>query len=696
VVAIPHSDGVTPAAAMRNWMIEEGARLLDGGYPVIPIAAAAKFPGQHVPSRGWEAMVGWQRFCDRLPKAFEIDIWRRWPGCGVGIAGGLIVGADIDVMDADAAGRIEALARAELGDTPAVRIGRAPKKLLVYRSAKPFQKMARHPIEIIARGGQFVAYGTHPETREPYRWPVDELSELPLSALPVVTEEQCRRFLDAAYAMVPPELRRNKLGPDRSAEFYRAQGGELRGTVDAVREALAYIPNDDLDYDSWIRIGLALKGALGDDGLPLWLDWSAQSKKSGKSGRDDTARRAWRGFKPREIGAGSIYFYAGEQGWNPDNALVLNGAVAAAAQAVPNPGAALIAKAVERAASGTVGRDETGPEAESEAGEEPNVEEPPSEPGPNEPPPDDSADIVAGAGGILGEVVGWMIETARFPQPLLCLGAAIATCGALMGHRYRLLDGPDTRTNVMILGLAGSGSGKDHPRRCIISALDRAGLGRYYHGRDMASAQGIIANLSGFFAGVALVDEAGHFFANIMGERAPAHLKAIASLLTELSTSAAGMFMDAARAANKDPDTIRYDIPDPCFGLFATTVAEPLWAALNSGHAIDGFLARFLMFETPLNYPDPQFGAGAVEERIGEIAGSLRRLVVGPGVQPTDLAVNAWGRGGGTPRRLGRARGSAPHPHAMTAREGRRCASSGVPRCPSCPCQRGRGRSIAR
>src|SRR5688572_33234953 len=100
-----------------------------------------------------------------------------------------------------------------------------------------------------------------------------------------------------------------------------------------------------------------------------------------------------------------------------------------------------------------------------------------------------------------------------------------------------------------------------------------------------------------------LVDEIGHVLAGVMGERAPPHLRAIASLLTELSTSASGMFMDDARAANREPDAVRYDVPDPCFSLFATCVSEPLCADLNSVRAIYGFLARFLRVYTTLDEP---------------------------------------------------------------------------------------------
>jgi hypothetical protein len=55
---------------------------------------------------------------------------------------------------------------------------------------------------------------------------------------------------------------------------------EQRGTLEAVTEALRFIANDDLDYDSWVRIGLAIKGALGDDGWPLFEAWSGRAAKN--------------------------------------------------------------------------------------------------------------------------------------------------------------------------------------------------------------------------------------------------------------------------------------------------------------------------------------------------------------------------------------------------------------------------------
>jgi hypothetical protein len=60
---------------------------------------------------------------------------------------------------------------------------------------------------------------------------------------------------------------------------------------------------------------------------------------------------------------------------------------------------------------------------------------------------------------------------------------------------------------------------------------------------------------------------------------------------------------------------------------------------MNSGKALDGFLARFILLETPVNYPDPQMRPEPMEQRLPAIADSLKRLVVGPGVEPTPLAL---------------------------------------------------------
>lgn len=169
------------------------------------------------------------------------------------------------------------------------------------------------------------------------------------------------------------------------------------GTLPAIRSALDWLPNDELDYDSWMRIGMALKGALGDAGGEVFATWSAQAAKDVPA----TTARAWASFKPDRIGAGTIYHLAMERGWQPDAALRLDGSVD---QDGPHPAADLLARL---------------------EGSAPTVADPEK--------PIFSLTI---PDGLVGDLTGYMLATARRPQPLLSLGASLCAIGALMGRRY--------------------------------------------------------------------------------------------------------------------------------------------------------------------------------------------------------------------------------------------------------------------
>ena len=85
---------------------------------------------------------------------------------------------DIDVTDEEVAEELEELAENMLGKS-AVRIGRAPKRAILFRADAPFPKLAAafiapsghsHKVEILGDGQQIVVNGIHPETHQPYRW----------------------------------------------------------------------------------------------------------------------------------------------------------------------------------------------------------------------------------------------------------------------------------------------------------------------------------------------------------------------------------------------------------------------------------------------------------------------------------------------------------------------------------------------
>lgn len=50
-------------------------------------------------------------------------------------------------------------------------------------------------------------------------------------------------------------------------------------TDNEIRELLKYIQNDDLHYDDWIKVGMAIHDATGGEGFGLWDEWSMSSGK---------------------------------------------------------------------------------------------------------------------------------------------------------------------------------------------------------------------------------------------------------------------------------------------------------------------------------------------------------------------------------------------------------------------------------
>jgi hypothetical protein len=315
--------------ADTSWMARVGARLVTNGYAILPIAPGTKKPGQFARA-GWHDYPQWNRHASRATTEHEVATWSTWPDCGVGVVGGAVAALDIDIAeDGDLALRIERLARERLGDTPALRIGKPPKRLLVYRTTEPFAGIRRAPLEVLCLGQQFVAYAEHPDTGQPYAWPDEGLADLDIESLPEIDADRAAAFLDEALALIPPEMRPKSLGAKAAngAAHLCLPAHAQAGTLAAIRSALAWLPNAELDYDSWMRIGMALKGALGEEGAALFAEWSAQAAKNDPA----ATAKAWASFKPARIGAGTIYHLAMEKGWRPDPDLLLDGSQKACA-----------------------------------------------------------------------------------------------------------------------------------------------------------------------------------------------------------------------------------------------------------------------------------------------------------------------------------------------------------------------------
>ncbi len=555
--------------ADTSFMARFGARLVTNGYAILPIGPGTKKPGRF--QRGaWADYPEWNRHAERGTTEVEVATWASWPDCGIGIVGGAVAAVDIDIAeDAELALQIERLARERLGDTPALRIGRAPKRMLVYRTAAPFRGIKRHPLEVLCLGQQFLAYAIHPDTGAPYAWPEEGLADIDITDLPEITAEAAVAFLDEAYALLPENLRQRGLASNAPASDIARSHSQI-GTLPAIESALAWLPNAELDYDSWMRVGMALKGALGEVGAEIFADWSAQATKDVPA----TTIKAWASFKPDRIGAGTIYHLAMERGWQPDPDLRLDGSLPDDAD---HPAAGLLARLDVSIAAASLA--------------------------PAAPPfsltiPD----------GLVGDLTDYMLTTARRPQPLLSLGASLCAIGALMGRNYRTES--NLRSNLYVVGIADSGSGKNHAREIINETFFEAGLAHHLGGNKIASGAGLLTALHRQPAILFQIDEFGMFLSAAADrKRSPRHITEILDNMTELYTSAGGIFL-GAEYANRDGSNERRDINQPCLCVYGTTTPLHFWGALQGANVVDGSLARFLILPSDEDYPDENIAVG--------------------------------------------------------------------------------------
>jgi len=89
-----------------------------------------------------------------------------------------------------------------------------------------------------------------------------------------------------------------------------------------VADALGHI-DADCEYPKWARVGMGLKQSLGEDGFPLWLNWSRTATIKFKGEAD--LRHHWNSFKKTEgsvVTAASIFTMAREAGWTPPTGAV--------------------------------------------------------------------------------------------------------------------------------------------------------------------------------------------------------------------------------------------------------------------------------------------------------------------------------------------------------------------------------------
>ena len=151
---------------------------------------------QPTPCRGKNPNIGGENWNQPLTEQRLAEYITQHPGSNTGIVARGIVGIDVDVTDPEKAVQARGHAAEVFPEGVLIRIGNAPKFLILGADGGDVHWAKPHPVEVFAEGkGQFVAFGRHPDTGRPYVWTGSDPLTTPLMFLPKITGGMVREFL---------------------------------------------------------------------------------------------------------------------------------------------------------------------------------------------------------------------------------------------------------------------------------------------------------------------------------------------------------------------------------------------------------------------------------------------------------------------------------------------------------------------
>ncbi|EPE98595.1 bifunctional DNA primase/polymerase [Rhizobium grahamii] len=606
--------------------------LLANGY--IPVPVDGKRP----------KIRGWSKF---HPKPEQIDGQiRAFPDHrNTGILCGDVVAIDIDAPDADAAEHLRTMALALPGASEALqRVGRAPKITFIFRTTAARRKKITGKyivnghdcqVEILGDGQQFVAFGVHPDTGNPYQWVSASPLDVPFYTLPEIDAET----IDGFVADADLYLASVGVAVSKKAEPHVAQaiGGSFWRQVNSA--ALA-------DPDRWVSNLFPYARQEAGTGA-----WRVTSEDLGRSLEEDIS-----------IHPDGIQDFGTEK-------------TCTAIELVMDFGGAPTAKHAAFWLCERLARDPVDFGWQQDLGVRMTLGSLKKQPiaAANDDEPDEENDAeqkvampsVAGLPehlcyppGAVGEFAKFIVGCARFPSPHLALVASLAFTAGLIGRRFK---GPTgLRSNIYLVGLAESGFGKDATIRASAALADSTSWGskvsEWLFMDQIRSLPGLTNKLRKSPSSVCIQDEFGRWLADHTGRNVATHRAEIASALMELTGAPQGFWGGQEKAAGNVARIVA-----PCFTLHGISTPSTFWSALSSGNISEGLLGRLVLIDVgsaePVKVRRP---ANSIEDipqalsnRVADLLGLSAGRFTGPffalnaksDEKPSPIMTAEWGYG---------------------------------------------------
>lgn len=282
---------------MTSFIREKGPRLVETGYPVVPLSKGKKHPT----TPNWQNSPLTAQACRQRPEGEGVGVL-----CGYGDTPICAIDVDFRGTDAEAKALFDALCKAYPACAMAVyRVGRAPKFALLFRAegrwlkqttleyVKNGDESTKSQLEVLGKGQQIVLYHTHPETGLPYSYPYALLSgeptDVPAAELPLVTYEGVQTLCDTfekfvesnGWALVKGSERTIAVDADEALAEELVPKRPIGLTIDQIRKLMAPRVESWGSYTPWYQDGMRIHHETtgSPEGLALWDELSQQAAK---------------------------------------------------------------------------------------------------------------------------------------------------------------------------------------------------------------------------------------------------------------------------------------------------------------------------------------------------------------------------------------------------------------------------------
>lgn len=315
--------------------------------------------------------------------------------------------------------------------------------------------------------------------------------------------------IDTAPAALIDLLRR----PERHRAEY--DGRDVDVSHSDIAAMLAHV-DPDCEYQTWIRIGMAVHHATGGTGMAVWDAWSATGSKYDAARMDSHWHSFGRSANP--VTLGTLVHHAEQGGWSWPVELGIDDDRTRQVQA-PHEGLPFDVSGVD-------------------------LTRPP---------------------GAIGRVAEYIESKSRRPRRHLAVAAALMSVGSITGLRYTDdIDG--VTTNLMAFCVAGSRTGKESIEQGVGDVIRTAGMADAICGK-IKSEQEIIRNLTRHQAAFHVIDEIGlelHKLKNAQAKGGSPYLEGIIGTLISVYGKSTGVMALTGDAKTEIGKELRAQLAQLC------------------------------------------------------------------------------------------------------------------------------------